>query len=66
MSACNECQSNPNLKLVCYQEQQEAALEKIDAKEEWHEFQSRVILEYVANGFCSADGMASCIDKALR
>jgi hypothetical protein len=44
MSAVTETHSNTNLKLVCYQEQQEAALEKIDAKEEWHEFQSRIVL----------------------
>jgi hypothetical protein len=53
------------LQLIRNEKQEERALEEVDAEEEGHELQTRVVFENAVDGFGGADGVVGCRDEAL-
>ena len=54
------------LEFVGDKEQQEAALQQVDSKEEWHEAEVRVVIEDVIDSLGGSYGMRRGGDEALR
>lgn len=59
-------ESKTYLQLIRNEKEQKASLQQVDAEEERHEFQPRIILEDVVDGFSSTYRMSRSIHKALR